>query len=145
MSLSSLYDKGGIDGPFNRYMSRPIYGVEPREQGAKLPACSESLEKILRYVCALGHVTRERAVSKVRSFAVVKVRHLYYYLARNLTDCTLEQIGEHAGASDHTTVLYGLERVIEAGRLDEEKGRESTPKLILRETRKAFGLELVAS
>jgi chromosomal replication initiator protein len=47
--------------------------------------------------------------SKVR--ALVHARQMGMYLSRQLTPMSLEEIGAHFGGRDHTTVLYGLERI----------------------------------
>jgi chromosomal replication initiator protein len=40
------------------------------------------------------------------------------YVARELTDLTLADIGAHFGGRDHTTVIYAIERIEERVRKD---------------------------
>jgi chromosomal replication initiator protein len=46
------------------------------------------------------------------------------YLAREETDASLMQIGEALGGRDHSTVLYGYEKMKEAVDVDEQLRRE---------------------
>ncbi|MEW6747832.1 MAG: chromosomal replication initiator protein DnaA [Planctomycetota bacterium] len=49
--------------------------------------------------------------SRRRNHSVVFPRQVAMYLARRLTTLSLEEIGGHLGGRDHTTVLYGIDRV----------------------------------
>jgi chromosomal replication initiator protein len=49
--------------------------------------------------------------SPLRRQPLVAARGVAMYLARQLTDKSLEQIGAFFGGRDHTTVLYGLGRI----------------------------------
>lgn len=50
-------------------------------------------------------------VSRKRSKSVAFPRQVCMYLARQLTDCSLEEIGGFLGGRDHTTVLYAEEKI----------------------------------
>ena len=70
--------------------------------------------------------------SKKRTKRIAFPRQICMYLARELTDLTLADIGAHFGGRDHTTVIYAIERVEERikkepgiGQLVEELKRES--------------------
>ena len=54
-------------------------------------------------VTALNSSSRARTVSFPRQVAM--------YLARTETDASFPQIGAHLGNRDHTTVLYGYEKI----------------------------------
>jgi chromosomal replication initiator protein len=45
-----------------------------------------------------------------RAKAVVTARDVAMYLARQLTESSLEKIGQYFGGRDHTTVLHGCRR-----------------------------------
>lgn len=58
--------------------------------------------------------------SKKRTKRVTFPRQLCMFLARELTDLTLSDIGGHFGGRDHTTVIYAIERIQERVQKDPE-------------------------
>ena len=62
-------------------------------------------------VCASTGISRAEVTGDKRSRAIVQARHLAMYLARELTDISLPQIGERFGGRDHTTVLHAVDKV----------------------------------
>ncbi len=58
--------------------------------------------------------------SKKRTKRVTFPRQLCMFLARELTDLTLADIGAHFGGRDHTTVIYAIERIQERTQKDPE-------------------------
>ena len=55
---------------------------------------------------------------KSRSQAIARPRQIAMYLIREETDASLPQIGDLMGGRDHTTILYGCERI--SGLMDED-------------------------
>jgi len=51
--------------------------------------------------------------SPVRTAAYVYPRQVAIYLSRELTTCSLTQIGQHFGGRDHTTVLHAIDKIRE--------------------------------
>ena len=51
--------------------------------------------------------------SPVRTAAYVYPRQVAIYLSRELTNCSLTQIGQHFGGRDHTTVLHAIDKIRE--------------------------------
>ncbi len=51
--------------------------------------------------------------SKKRTKRIAFPRQLCMFLARDMTDLTLSDIGAHFGGRDHTTVIYAIERIEE--------------------------------
>jgi chromosomal replication initiator protein len=49
--------------------------------------------------------------SKKRTKRIAFPRQVCMFLARDMTDLTLSDIGAHFGGRDHTTVIYGIERI----------------------------------
>lgn len=49
--------------------------------------------------------------SKKRTKRIAFPRQLCMFLARDMTDLTLSDIGAHFGGRDHTTVIYAIERI----------------------------------
>ena len=48
---------------------------------------------------------------KKRSRAIAYPRQLAMYLSRQLTDCSLPEIGYQFGGRDHTTVMHAFEKI----------------------------------
>ena len=53
----------------------------------------------------------EEIVGPKRNRAVALARQVAMYLVRELTPMSLPQIGRELGDRDHTTVLYGIEKI----------------------------------
>jgi chromosomal replication initiator protein len=49
--------------------------------------------------------------SKVRTARLAFPRQVAIYMARELTRCSLTQIGQRFGGRDHTTVIYACDKV----------------------------------
>jgi chromosomal replication initiator protein len=49
--------------------------------------------------------------SKKRSQSITEPRQICMYLARNLTNHSLEEIGGHLGGRDHTTVMHACNKI----------------------------------
>jgi chromosomal replication initiator protein len=62
--------------------------------------------------------------SPVRTAAYVHPRQVAIYLSRELTPCSLTQIGQHFGGRDHTTVLHAIEKIRE--KMDDDVSLKST-------------------
>jgi chromosomal replication initiator protein len=60
--------------------------------------------------------------SKKRTQSIVFPRQISMFLARNLTDLSLEEVGGYFGGKDHSTVLYSVEKVEARRRVDAEFG-----------------------
>ena len=61
-----------------------------------------------------------------RSQAIARPRQIAMYLVRQETDASLPQIGDLMGGRDHTTILYGCERIADLIEQDAEIRREVT-------------------
>ena len=70
-----------------------------------------SAEDILKTVGVFYNVTPEEFRSSRRTRRIAQPRQIVMYLMREETDASLPQIGAELGGRDHTTVLYGYERV----------------------------------
>jgi len=66
---------------------------------------------ILALVTAHFDVKLSELQSKRRTAAVVLPRQVAMYLARRITRHSLEEIGTYFGGRDHSTVLYGIEKI----------------------------------
>jgi chromosomal replication initiator protein len=88
----------------------------PLAQEALAPALHQTrpavtMEQILERVAAHFQVKPADLRSKKRTRVVSLARQVVMYLARKLTALSLEEIGQHFGGRDHSTVLYGISKV----------------------------------
>ncbi|MGC9521395.1 MAG: chromosomal replication initiator protein DnaA [Anaerolineae bacterium] len=70
-----------------------------------------SADDIVRAVGTFYDVTPEELRGSRRTRRIAQPRQVAMYLLREETDASLPQIGAELGGRDHTTVLYGYERV----------------------------------
>ncbi len=70
-----------------------------------------SADKIISTISEYFSITEERMLSKERSREVALPRQVAMYLIREEVGCSFPQIGESLGGRDHTTVLYGCEKI----------------------------------
>ena len=77
--------------------------IKPRGAGI-------TLERITQMVCREYEVKDTDLRSKRRSRSVSEPRQVIMYLARQLTKLSLDEIGDHFGGRDHSTVLYGVRK-----------------------------------
>jgi chromosomal replication initiator protein len=98
--------------PIDADLARDVLKDIPETPGVKI-----TVEHIISVVCSATGISRAEITGDKRSRAIVQARHLAMYLARELTDVSLPQIGERFGGRDHTTVLHAVDKV---GRLMHE-------------------------
>ncbi len=70
-----------------------------------------TVEHVFDAVCKYYNVTNEDLVGGSRKKTIAYPRQMAMYLARTETNASLPQIGEKLGNRDHTTVLYGYEKI----------------------------------
>ena len=73
-----------------------------------------SIDEIQRVVAEHYRVTVSDMLSKGRSRTVVRPRHVAIFLAKELTNYSLPEIGKSFGGRDHTTVLHAYRKIREA-------------------------------
>jgi chromosomal replication initiator protein len=108
-----------LEGALNRViaMSRltdlPLdRNVAEKALASLLPNRPEiSAEDIVKTVGVFYNVTPEELRSPRRTRRIAHPRQVVMYLMREETDASLPRIGAELGGRDHTTVLYGYERV----------------------------------
>ncbi|MEX0787971.1 MAG: DnaA/Hda family protein, partial [Anaerolineales bacterium] len=88
-------------------------------------------DRILDAVAAQFNVSMDRLRGRERSQEVVLPRQIAMYLLRHETGASLPQIGQTLGGRDHTTVMYGVDRIADRLKADETLRRQV---LTLRET-----------
>jgi chromosomal replication initiator protein len=85
---------------------------------------SISIEEVMTTVGAFYGVSRDELLGRSRSKEMVHPRQVVMYLAREELQITLPQIGEVLGGRDHTTVMYGVEKITDAIDKDDTLRRE---------------------
>lgn len=72
---------------------------------------SVSVDKIVDVVANFYNVSKSEIVSKSRSGKVVYPRQMVSFLAKQLTDKSLKEIGNLIGKRDHATVIYSIKKL----------------------------------
>lgn len=91
-------DRGVIEAALSEYASRP-------------PALTA--ERVIAAVATQFNVLQEDLLGPRRSRQVSLPRQVAMYLLREETGQSLPKIGQALGGRDHTTILYGCERIAE--------------------------------
>jgi chromosomal replication initiator protein len=81
-------------------------------------------ELILAAVARQYDIDEERLIARDRSREVALPRQVAMYLIREETDTSLPSIGDVLGGRDHTTVLYGWEKIAEKLDTDDQLRRQ---------------------
>lgn len=70
-----------------------------------------TLEYVIETVCSYYNVSADALSSTSRNRTIAFPRQMAMYLLRTETDASLPQIGVRLGNRDHTTVMYGYEKI----------------------------------
>lgn len=81
-------------------------------------------DEILRKVAGYYGISVERVLGRERSREVVLPRQVAMFLLREETNVSFPQIGENLGGRDHTTVLYGYEKIADLLERDDRFRRQ---------------------
>jgi chromosomal replication initiator protein len=108
-----------LEGALNKVMAySQLMGGEPNTQVAEMAlsdlvnrAADLTIEGISVTVADYYGITVDEIVSKNRSRRIARPRQLVMYLARGETKASLPQVGRALGNRDHTTVLYGCDKI----------------------------------
>jgi chromosomal replication initiator protein len=84
-----------------------------------------SVETVMGAVCEYYHISLEDLSGPSRKKTIAFPRQMAMFLARTETDASLPQIGEKLGNRDHTTILYGYEKVAKMVETDPSTRRDS--------------------
>jgi chromosomal replication initiator protein len=101
--------------PIDFQLAREILGSEIQQRNRPV-----RMDDILAQVTGHYMVKVADLQSKRRSQSIVQPRQVAMYMARKLTEMSLEEIGGYFGGRDHSTVLYSVERVDSRRRVDAE-------------------------
>ena len=81
-------------------------------------------EQIINAVADIYGVPADKILGRERTKSVARSRQIAMYLIREETDCSLPQIGEVLGGRDHTTVMYGHEKISDLLERDDKTRRQ---------------------
>lgn len=84
-----------------------------------------TIEMVVEEVSEYFGVSVEELRSNGRSKRLSAPRHMAMYLSREETKASLPQIGEALGGRDHTTILYGCEKIAKKVETDEQIRRSA--------------------
>ncbi len=85
---------------------------------------SVTLDELVMTVAEFYSISRDDLLGRGRNKELVHPRQVVMYLAREELQLTLPQIGESLGGRDHTTVIYGVEKITLAIDSDDNIRRE---------------------
>ena len=69
------------------------------------------IDRILQEVSNTFSVSIDDIRSKRKTANLSQARHISFYLIKEMTPLTMKEIGSYFGGKDHTTVLYGIEKI----------------------------------
>lgn len=70
--------------------------------------CPEHLDKLLEIIAKHTGISVLVLHSPNRAMHVCDARHMYYFVAKELTGNSLSRIAQHVGRSDHTNTLNSM-------------------------------------
>jgi chromosomal replication initiator protein len=79
-----------------------------------------TLDELVMTVADFYGISRDDLLGRGRNKELVHPRQVVMYLAREELQLTLPQIGESLGGRDHTTVIYGVEKITQS--IDSDDG-----------------------
>jgi len=88
------------------------------------PVAKVTMDDILNAVSSYYNLRPEDLTGPRRSQNLAIARQVAMYLARDLTDMSLPQVGQALGGRDHTTVLHGCEKIAVLFEKDDEIRRQ---------------------
>ena len=81
-------------------------------------SCEPSMDDIFRVVTTHFSVKLQDLQSRKRTAGIAYARQVGMYLTRRLTRHSLEEIGGYFGGRDHSTVLYGVQKITNLAQQD---------------------------
>ncbi|MCF6288080.1 MAG: chromosomal replication initiator protein DnaA [Proteobacteria bacterium] len=103
LRAKSLFKHADITLDFAKYELKELFNVHSQ---------LVSIETIQKQVATYYNIRVSDLLSKKRTRSLVRPRQMAMYLAKELTDKSLPEIGEAFGGKDHTTVLYAHKKVL---------------------------------
>ena len=89
-----------------------------------------TIELIIDMVSEHYDISQADIVSSKKSKNIAYPRQICMYLCRNLTEYSLEDIGKAIGKRDHTTILYGIQKIEKD--LKEDRSLQNTIEVLIK-------------
>lgn len=90
-----------------------------------LPRRSEvEPEQIIETIANAYGVSKERMIGRERTSMVALPRQIAMYILREEANISLPQIGKYLGGRDHTTVMYGCDKIADLLETDDKMRRK---------------------
>jgi chromosomal replication initiator protein len=83
-----------------------------------------SAEKMLQLCSDFFHISMNDLLSGKRNKELVRPRHIVMYLMRHEMNLSYPIIGRHLNKKDHTTIIYGVEKIEKEVARDTELHKE---------------------
>jgi chromosomal replication initiator protein len=96
-------------------LAKEVLASEIRQRGRAI-----RIDDILEIVCRHFGAKVGELQSKRRSQSIVFPRQIAMFLARQLTELSLGEIGGFFGGRDHSTVVYALDKMERRRRVDSD-------------------------
>jgi chromosomal replication initiator protein len=77
-----------------------------------------TVDQVIQAAATFYHVAAKELTGRGRRKEIVRPRHVAMFLARQETEASLPEIGAALGGRDHTTVLYGIQKI--AGLIEQD-------------------------
>jgi chromosomal replication initiator protein len=91
---------------------------------APLVQATPDLDRIFQTTATYHQMSLDDLLSKKRTKDVVRARQIAMYLAREETAASYPEIGKALGGRNHSTILYGFQKIAEQVESDDELRRE---------------------
>jgi chromosomal replication initiator protein len=136
-----------LEGALNKVMAYAQLTGQPVDMDIVNMALSDlvrqpdkvTIDQVITAVCKFYNVTEDALFSPSRSRTIAYPRQVAMYLSRTETDASLPQIGTKLGNRDHTTILYGYEKIAKQVERDANIRRDTLEiKAALYESNHAF-------
>lgn len=110
----------------HRRPPRIVWDLPPVDKATPQPAPEPvltkrpSIRRIIMRVAAHYNLKPLDIISFRKSFPLIIPRHVAYYLATEITGLSLGEISKHFAGRDHTTILYGRNKINALMEYDEQ-------------------------
>jgi chromosomal replication initiator protein len=121
-----------LEGVLNRILAMARLTNMPLDKNVAQKAITQlmpdkpevSAQDIIHTVADFYSLTEDELRGSRRTRRIARPRQVVMFLLREETEASLPQIGEELGGRDHTTVLYGCDRIRELMDEDDQFKRE---------------------
>ncbi len=127
LAVQAVANVRELEGMLTQVLARAQLGRQPltvalaqqvlrlsNSQAVHQPASKPNISRILEATATYHQLSLDDLLSKRRTQKIARARQIAMYIAREETNASLPQIGEALGGRNHSTVLYGCNKIAEA-------------------------------